>query len=49
MHAEDPEQDIVAHRALAEENPVDDQMLDIEHPRKRAVLAKRKRTYDATS
>ena len=46
-NAEDPEQDIVAHRALAEENPVDNQMLDIEHPRRRAVLAKRKRTYDA--
>ena len=45
-NAEDPEQDIVAHRALTEENPVDDQMLDIEHPRRRAVLAKRKRTYD---
>ena len=47
-NAEDSEQDIVAHRASAEKNPVDDQMLDIdEHPRRRAVLAKRKRTYDA--
>lgn len=43
----DPEQDIVDHQALAEANPIDHQMLDIEHPRRKAVTAQRKKKYDA--